>query len=132
MEDENRSGYFHWNELLTTDVELAKRFFTTLLGWSYEDMAMPDGSKYFVALLDDEPVAGLMTMPKAIPAGTPPHWLSYIEVDDLDVRLGKARQGGGSVLREPFEVEGVGRIAIIADPTGAVLGLIAPAAFEDD
>jgi uncharacterized protein len=132
MDDESRHGCFHWNELLTTDVAKAKNFFSQVIGWSFDTMPMPEGGTYYVATVDDEPVAGLMNMPASIPAGTPPHWFSYLEVDDLEERLSKVRAAGGNVLREPFEVPEVGRIAVIADPTGAVLGLIKPADDYDD
>lgn len=129
--EESGNGLFHWNELLTTDVEKAKAFFEATLGWTYEEMDMPGGKAYYLALVNDEPVAGLMSMPAEVPAGTPPHWLSYVEVDDLDSSVQKVQRSGGSVLRAPFEIQDVGRIAVIADPTGAVLGLITPATFQD-
>ena len=129
--EESGNGYFHWNELLTTEVEKAKAFFEATLGWTYDEMDMPGGKSYFLALVNDEPVAGLMSMPAEIPAGTPPHWLSYVEVDDLDGSVQKVERNGGRVLRPPFEIQDVGRIAVIADPSGAVLGLITPATFQD-
>ena len=131
MEDSGH-GFFHWNELLTNDVEKAKAFFKDVLGWSFEDMPMPDGGTYNIALMEDEIVGGIMQMPAEVPAGTPPHWLSYIEVDDIDKRLAKVTQAGGQALRQPFEVPEVGRIAIVTDPTGAVLGLITPADGGDN
>lgn len=132
MDNESGHGLFHWNELLTPDPDKAKEFFGRTIGWTFEDMPMPEGGTYYLAMVDGEPVAGVMKMPSAIPAGTPPHWLSYLEVDDLEVRLAKVKAAGGNVLREPFEVSEVGRIAIVADPTGAVLGLIKPADYDDD
>jgi len=131
MED-NGHGFFHWNELLTHDVEKAKAFFASTLGWTYEDMPLPDGGTYYVAIMNDEPVGGMMKMPAEVPAGTPSHWLGYIEVDDLDARLEKVSRAGGSVLRSPFEVSEVGRIAVVADPSGAVIGFITPSHFQDD
>ena len=132
MDDESGHGFFHWNELLTTDVDKAKDFFSKTVGWTFEDMPMPDGGKYYVAMSEGEPVGGMMNMPAAVPSGTPPHWLSYLEVEDLEDAASKVKAAGGTVLREPFEVPEVGRIAMIADPTGAVLGLIKPAEFGDD
>lgn len=126
MEDSGH-GFFHWNELLTTDVEAAKAFFAKTFGWSYDDTPMSDGTPYFVALKNDEPICGLMMMPPWIPAGTPPHWFNYVEVFDMEKTVATVSAAGGQVLRPPFEVPDVGRIAVIADPTGAVLGLITPA-----
>ena len=54
--------------------------------------------------------------------GQPETWFSYVAVDDLDKRLAKAKKAGGKVLREPFDVPGIGRIAIVADPNGVTQG----------
>jgi predicted enzyme related to lactoylglutathione lyase len=119
-------GTFYWNELMTSDVDLAKRFYGAAIGWTYESMPMPNGGTYWVARLDGKPVAGVMAMVPDLPPGVPPHWFSYIEVDDVDTRLKVLEANGGKVVRAPFEVEGVGRIAIVSDPTGAVVGWITP------
>jgi predicted enzyme related to lactoylglutathione lyase len=58
--------------------------------------------------------------------GVPTHWFAYLAVDDVDQRLAAAKAAGAEVLREPFEVEGVGRIAIIRDPVGAAIGWMTP------
>jgi predicted enzyme related to lactoylglutathione lyase len=63
-------------------------------------------------------------------AQMPPHWMTYVAVDDVDGAVRTTREAGGTVHREPFDVEGVGRIAIIADPTGAVLGIMTPVPME--
>jgi predicted enzyme related to lactoylglutathione lyase len=121
-------GAFYWNELLTTDPEPAKSFYETVTGWSYSEMSMPGGMVYNVAKLGDTPAGGIMKMPAEMPEGVPPHWFAYIAVDDVDAAAGKVKAAGGNVLSAPFDVEGVGRIAIIQDPQGAALGLITPAA----
>ena len=120
-------GMFHWNELLTNDVEKAKAFFTEVIGWTPEQFPMEEGS-YWMMKAGDVPVAGIMDMIAPIPAGTPPHWLSYLAVDDIDARLQKATAAGATLIREPFDIPGIGRIAILADPTGAVMGWMSPAA----
>jgi predicted enzyme related to lactoylglutathione lyase len=60
--------------------------------------------------------------------GVPPHWLGYIAVDDIDNRVAAAKQAGARVMREPFDVEGVGRIAILKDAVGALIALMTPLA----
>jgi predicted enzyme related to lactoylglutathione lyase len=119
-------GTFHWNELLTNDVEKAKTFFAEVIGWSSEEFPMEEG-RYWIMKAGDVPVAGIMQMIAPIPAGTPPHWLSYLAVDDVDARLQKAKAAGATLIREPFDIPGVGRIAIVGDPTGGVMGWITPA-----
>src|SRR5690242_8876529 len=80
-------GTFAWNELMTTDVEKAKAFFAATIGWSYEGMSIQTGGTYWVAKLDGKPVGGIMNMEGVVPPGIPPHWFSYIEVDDVDARI---------------------------------------------
>ena len=114
-------GAFAWNELVTEDVETAKRFYADTLGWSYDSMPMPQGGTYWLAKLGDKMVGGLMTM-----EGVPPMWLPYIEVDDVDARAAKAAAKGGEIMRPPFDIPDVGRIAILKDATGAAVGLMTP------
>ena len=64
-----------------------------------------------------------MSMQGIVPEGTPPHWISYLAVDDIDARSAKVVSAGGEIKREPFEVPNVGRIAIVQDASGAVFGL---------
>jgi len=115
----------------TADIEKAKAFYAATLGWSFDEMPMPEGT-YYVAMLNDEPVGGLMTMPAEVPAGTPPHWLNYVEVKDIDKSIVQAQQAGATILKQPTDVPEVGRLAIIADPTGAVMGWITPTSHSDD
>ncbi|MGI9524444.1 MAG: VOC family protein [Hyphomicrobiaceae bacterium] len=122
-----KHGAFYWNELLTNDVDAARDFYVGVLGWTFDEMAMSDGSTYWVAMHGEQPLAGIMAMPSHIPAGTPAHWLSYIAVDNIDSRLAQAKAAGAMVMREPFDISGVGRIAILQDAGGAVVGWITPA-----
>ncbi len=116
-------GKFYWNELLTDDVEKALAFYGETLGWSFQEMPMEgEEGSYFVAMVDDEPVAGLMDKTGMVPPTVPPHWFAYVNVDALDERLAKLEAAGGQILREPFDVPGIGRIAIVADATGAPMG----------
>ena len=71
-------------------------------------------------------------MSHAIGEGTPPHWFAYLEVDDVDDRVDEIKENGGRVLQEPFDIEGVGRIAILADSTGALIGWMTSEAEEED
>jgi predicted enzyme related to lactoylglutathione lyase len=119
-------GQFYWNELMTRDVEASKRFFTTALGWTFEAMPMAGGT-YWIAKAGDETAGGLMPIGGPEFEGVPEAWLGYIAVDDVDARTKKAAAAGGKVMKEPFDVPGVGRIAIVTDSRGAAVGLITPA-----
>lgn len=123
-------GTFHWNELMTDDVERAKNFFSATLGWTFNEMPMDEGFTYWVAMSGDTVVGGLMST-EDFQHDIPSHWLGYIEVDDIDMRLAKVVEAGGSIIREAFDIAGVGRIAILKDPTGAVIGWIMPAQAKE-
>ena len=120
-------GTFYWNELRTTDPAGAAAFYAGLTGATVAEMAMPDGP-YRVLLQGEKPVGGIMAMAPGLPPGTPPHWFGYLAVDDVDASCARVRELGGTVVMEPFEVEGVGRIAILLDVAGAAIGLITPVA----
>jgi len=118
-------GNFYWNELMTRDVEKAKKFYGATIGWTFEAMPMPGGGTYWVAKVGDKSVAGIYPMgPEQ--GSVPEAWGAYIAVDDVDARLAKGKAGGAKVMLEPFDVPGVGRIAIIQDPNGAAIGLMTP------
>lgn len=122
-------GHFYWNELLTRDPAAAKAFYAETLGWSYAEMPMAEGV-YHVAMDGDRPVGGIMKTPHDAGEGPDNQWCAYIAVDDIDRRVLAAADKGATVLREPFEVEGVGRIAILQDPTGAMVGWMTPSPSE--
>jgi hypothetical protein len=111
---------------MTRDVEGAKAFYGAALGWTFAPMPMPDGTYWLVMAEGEAPVAGLFDIHMMKDTEMQPHWLSYIAVDDVDARLEAAAEAGGSILRPPFDVEGVGRIAIVRDPEGAVTGWMTP------
>ena len=118
-------GRFHWNELLTNDVEAAKAFFADLMEWEYDKMTGPDGT-YFVAIKQNHPVCAIAPMPSDLPSSMSPQWISYIEVDNIDDCVVRAKAAGASAVREPYDVPEVGRIALVRDPTGAILGWVTP------
>jgi hypothetical protein len=120
-------GHFHWNELMTRDLAASKAFYGETLGWTFSDVPMSDGTSYSVAMVGDQAVAGLFDVTRVPGDAGPESWFAYIAVDDLDAALADARARGATILREPFEVEGVGRIALLTDPRGVAQGWMAPA-----
>jgi predicted enzyme related to lactoylglutathione lyase len=123
-------GNFYWNELMTSDPEGATAFYSALVGWEVVAMPMPgaDGQTYWVMKNDGKPVGGIMAMPPGMPAGIPPHWSSYVAVADVDASAKRVTELGGMVHKPPFDIPEVGRMAVIGDPTGAVIHLITPVA----
>ncbi len=121
-------GTFYWNELATTDVDGAKAFYSQVIGWDFDAMANMEGGTYWILKSGEEMAGGLMAMPAAAPDGTPPYWMSYVAVDDVDAAVGKVSDLGGAVLVEPFDIPNIGRMGVIQDPQGAVISLMTPVA----
>ena len=117
-------GHFHWNELATRDVERAKKFYADTLGWTYDSMEIPGGGSYVIAASGGEPVGGIVDAGRDGPGEG---WMAYIAVDDVDARVKKAVQAGAKVMQPAFDIPGVGRIVILAEPGGASIGWMTPA-----
>jgi predicted enzyme related to lactoylglutathione lyase len=113
-------GTVSWAELATSDADAAKSFYTTLFGWSYEDNPIGDGQVYSMASRDGSVVAALFG------SDQPPHWNCYVTVASVDDATARAADQGGEVVAEPFDVMDVGRMSVIADPSGAALCLWEP------
>ena len=115
-------GVFVWDELGTTDVEGAQRFYEQVFGWTTSEMG-PEYGGYRIFNRAETGIAGLMSLPDD---SIPPHWQPYVAVDDPDRTAAKAAELGGSALLEPMDVPAVGRIAVLSDPQGATFGIIKP------
>jgi uncharacterized protein len=121
-------GTFCWNELMTRDVERAKKFYADTIGWSFDGMPMPDGNgTYWIAKMGDQRVAGILDISAPQFGPVPESWMAYIAVDDVDARVKKALAAGAKQMKPTFDVPGVGRIAILMEPGGAGIGWITPA-----
>jgi uncharacterized protein len=115
-------GVFVWDELGTTDVDGAQRFYENVFGWTTQDMG-PDYGGYRVFNRGGTGIAGVMTVPDT---SIPPFWQPYVAVDDPNATAAKAAELGGSAPMEPMDVPKVGRIAVLRDPQGATFGIIRP------
>ena len=121
-------GTFCWVEYASTDLQAAKEFYGKLFGWSLDESPTPNGP-YVMARIDGKDVAALMGLSdQEREQGVPPHWNSYVTVDSVDAAATKVGELGGRVLAEPFDLKEAGRMAVLADPTGAPLSLWQPAA----
>ncbi len=117
-------GTFCWADLGTPDAAAAKRFYTELFGWRYEDMPMGEGADYTMFQVGGNWVAAMYPQDSQQQSqGIPPHWLSYVAVESADRTAERTRSLGGTVLMDAFDVFEVGRMAVVQDPTGAVVAL---------
>lgn len=114
-------------DLATSDQDSAKSFYGSLFGWSWEDNPMGDGSFYSMAMLKGKTAAAAYTQQAdEASQGIPPHWTTYITVDDVEAASGKVAGAGGKVIAPPFDVFEFGRMSVISDPTGGVVALWQP------
>jgi uncharacterized protein len=126
------NGRFVWYELMTTDRAAARAFYSQVVGWHPIDAQMP-GMDYWMFAAGEQPVAGLMDLPEdARKMGTPPSWIGYVAVEDVDATAAQATANGGRVYVPPTDIPNVGRFAIVADPQGAALALFKSANPEQD
>jgi uncharacterized protein len=119
-----KPGTFCWVELGTSDSAAAKNFYTQLFGWDHEDKPMGPEGAYTLLKLNGKDVGGLYElMPEMKAQEIPPHWLSYVSVENADEVAEKAKAEGATLLNGPFDVFTLGRMAVVQDPTGAVFAL---------
>lgn len=122
----NEHGALTWNELMSSDIPKAADFYQAVLGWSAETMTMP-GGEYTIFKAEggnENGIAGAMPPPMPnIPAA----WGVYFNVDDVAATVARAKELGATVFMEPTEMEGVGTLAALADPQGAMFSLMTPA-----
>jgi predicted enzyme related to lactoylglutathione lyase len=123
----NAPGAFCWNELASPDLDSSAAFYGDLFGWTTEPL--PDAPMPYLIVKNSDGRTNGSIRP-AMPEGSPPFWLVYFGIDDLEGGLAKIGELGGSTVAEPMEVGPGGRIAVAQDAQGAVFGLYA-GRFED-
>jgi predicted enzyme related to lactoylglutathione lyase len=117
-------GTISWADLATSDQEGAKAFYGALFGWEYDDQPVGDGLTYSMAKIGGRSAAAISGQREEERGqAVPPHWNLYITVEDVDAAARAVGEHGGHVYAEPFDVFDNGRMAVIADPTGAVVSL---------
>ena len=110
-----------WAESGSTDVAKAREFYNQVFGWTHEDMDMGESGTYTVFSIGDDNVAGMM--PSQMPMS---YWSMYFRVDDCKGMTNKAKSLGAQVMLDSDSAEGVGTFSVLADPQGAMFGMIQP------
>jgi uncharacterized protein len=111
-----------WVDTTQPDPEAATEFYSGLFGWEFEDVAQPGApGSYYLGRLRGGDVAAVASQPEGGPRDAV--WNTYVWVEDADETAAKVRDAGGTVLREPSDVGGSGRMAVVADPAGAAFCL---------
>lgn len=121
----NEPGALVWNQLHTPDADAAGTFYQSALG--LDSGPMPELPEFTGFQVKGRTIGGVQGM-ENLPEGTPPHWLVNFSVDDVDSTVDALVHAGGNVLAPPFDMEKVGRMAVLQDPQGAVFAIVALAA----
>jgi uncharacterized protein len=116
-------GKFVWHDHISTEIEKAKNFYGELLGWETE-VWKPGEMDYPMIKVNGRMYGGF----GPAEGGAPPHWLGHVLVEDADETVRRAEAAGAKIVAGPFDIPEVGRMAVMADPQGAVLSAFAPAA----
>jgi len=122
----NAQGDFVWYELMTTDADAAQAFYEPLLGWSFADSGTPDVD-YRIGSMAGTEVVGMMQLSEEMQqSGARPAWIGYIAVGDIGASIAALKDKGGQLLMGPNHLDGVGHMAMVADPQGAPFYLMQP------
>lgn len=133
LTDAHLPGMFCWVELATLDAEAAKTYYEDLFGWTHHEFPMGEnpGEVYTIFRHRDRDAGAVYAMMAEQRAqGVPPNWLLYVSVPSVDDAVAKAKTLGGEVLGEPLDVFGMGRMAVLKDPTGAVFAVWQPQSHQ--
>ena len=115
-------GTFCWNELATTDLEAAKKFYGELLGWTLKQSNVA-GVAYTEFYAGGRPIGGMYQMGPEY-GSAPAHWMGYVAVDDVEATAARVAELGGKVCVPPTDIPNVGRFSVINDPAGATFSII--------
>jgi predicted enzyme related to lactoylglutathione lyase len=134
LEAADKPGALSWTELYTTDVAAAKDFYGSVLGWGTQDIPLPGGGGTYslITPADCAPermFGGMMQLPAEYLAltGGRPYWHPVFASEDCDATVSRVTGNGGSVQMGPEDAEGVGRLAVCLDPSGADFVVLTPA-----
>lgn len=115
-------GKIIWHDLITDDIDAARRFYGGLFGWTFEESTGADSRDYVLARQGNVYVAGMVPIDAPGDGTRLSRWLPYISVADVDAAVERSISAGAKVAASARDVN-LGRVAAIIDPEGAVIGL---------
>lgn len=123
-------GEFCWTEIASGDSDKCKAFYTNVFGWKFKKSNASDGEfaydEFSTNSATEYPAGGLYQISPAMCGEgelPPPHFLTYVAVDDVDEYAAKAAELGGNVIKGPDDIPNTGRFAILSDPGGAMFAI---------
>lgn len=121
---EQHVGKWVWFDLLTHDAAAAERFYGELFGWTFQRDLDDEGNPFVVASLGDRPVAAMVEVDELENDVSRARWIPYVSVESVDAAVRQVEGQGGVVFAEAQDLEHRGRLAVVADPAGAVFGVL--------
>ena len=125
-----KQGAFVWTEIASSDAAKCKEFYKDVFGWTFQESNSSQTGMEYIEFSSggDQPVGGMYQIDPEWFGGNapPPHFMSYVAVDDVDANAKLATELGATIIRGPMDVPNVGRICIIQDPTGAMIATFRP------
>jgi hypothetical protein len=121
----NEPGTLNWNECQTTDPAAAAEFYRAVFGYEVDERPMGSGEVYRVLEVGGRGIAGILRITEQM-GPIPPNWSTVFTVADTDETVAKAQELGGTALMPGMDLPENGRLAVLQDPAGAVVQVLAP------
>ncbi|HEY0426972.1 MAG TPA: VOC family protein [Pyrinomonadaceae bacterium] len=121
-----KHGEICWRELSTQNVDAAKDFYKEMFGWNLEKSKVSE-MDYNEIHAGEKAIGGMMPITDCWGENwekIPPHWMTYVAVENADETIEKIKKSGGGVCVQPFDAPGVGRMSVVNDPSGATFSII--------
>ena len=119
-------GEFNWNELQTDQPDAVIQFYRETVGWEFQAEKMPSGGTYWIGAAAGRPVCGVLEINSTDKSIKTNRWVTYVHINDLESAINQIKSLGGKLIRAPWVVPGVGRVAWVQDPCGAEIGWVTP------
>src|SRR6476659_806367 len=120
-------GHLIWYELMTPDAKASKAFYDAVVGWNIGEPVEEFQGYRMIGRSDGGFAGGVLPLTEEMQQhGARPTWLGYVGVDDTDAAVASIEQAGGKALMPAFDIPGVGRVAMVADPQGAPFYVMKP------
>ena len=119
-------GEFNWNELQTDKPDAVIQFYRETVGWEFQAEKMPSGGTYWIGTASGIPVCGVLEINSTDEYIKTNRWVTYVHINDLESAINQIESLGGKLIRTPWIVPGVGRVAWVQDPCGAEIGWVTP------
>lgn len=126
MTNQPKLGQFCWTELAASNVQAAKNFYGKVFGWKFREDNIGGMPYTMFKAGEGNEIGGIWKIPEGQEKEIPPHWMSYILVENLEESIDKAVKNGAIIIKPAMNVGDFGRMAIIRDPVGAHIALWQP------